>query len=171
MKIKIKHTSAIKSIDCKTCLSKGDWIDLRSGSSINIYGPEVIKDSGGVIRFTPTTISLGVAIQLPKGFEAILAPRSSSFKSFGFIMANSIGVIDNSYCGNDDQWKITIIGMKNGRINQGDRIAQFRIQPSQFASVWVKLKWLFVRKIEFITVDSLNNTNRGGFGSIGKKQT
>ncbi len=169
MKIKVKYISATKSLDTESYLRKGDWIDLRAASSTNIYGAEVIKDSGGLIKFTSATIPLGIAMQLPKGFEAIIAPRSSSFKAYGFMLANSIGVIDNSYCGNDDQWKVTVVGVKSSKINQGDRIAQFRIQPSQFASIWTKIKWLFTSKIKFVEVNNLSGTNRGGFGSTGKK--
>ncbi len=166
MKIKVKYFAPTKTIEQS---EKGDWIDLRCAISTNIYGPELIKDSGGLVQFKSQTVPLGIAMQLPKGFEAIIAPRSSSYKSYGFILANSIGVIDNTYCGNDDQWKATLVGFKPSRINQGDRIMQFRIQPSQFASVWIKIKWLFTKKIEFISVKNLDNDNRGVIGSTGIK--
>lgn len=165
MKIKVKYLSPIKPIEIS---EKGEWIDLRCAKTVNLYPPEMIKDSGGIIRFSPITVPLGIAMKLPKGFEAIIAPRSSSYKNYGFMLANSIGVIDNSYCGNDDQWRVTLVSFKQLRITQGDRIVQFRIQLSQFASVWTKIKWLFTRKIEFVPVSDLKTENRGGIGSTGK---
>ena len=97
---------------------------------------------------------MNVAIKLPKGYEAHILPRSSTFKNYGLLIANSMGVVDNAYCGDNDEWKLSAIATKEITIPKGSRIAQFRIIPSQN----VKLK----------TVDSLNGSDRGGFGSSGK---
>lgn len=141
----------------KICnIKKGDWIDLRAAESY-------IGSKGDF-----TLLSLGVAMQLPKGFEAIVNPRSSTFLKYNFIMPNSQGVIDNTYCGSTDIWKCPALFMGSGKVNKGDRICQFRIQLSQNASMWNKLKWLFSSKIEFKEVKQLNNIDRGGFGSTGK---
>lgn len=139
-------------------ISKGDWVDLCSADKVHI------DHKGGYTAF-----SLGVSMKLPSGFEAILAPRSSTPQKFGIMVPNSIGIIDNSYCGNDDVWKMTAYCIKQGGtdILYGDRIAQFRIQLSQKATFWQKLKWLFSNGIEFIEVDDLKEPNRGGFGSTG----
>lgn len=154
MKIKIKLSnpqSSFKKIEL------GEWIDLRSETDV------IIKPGDHHM------IPLGIAMKLPKEFEAIMAPRSSTFKNFGIIQTNGIGIIDSSYCGNDDKWYFSGLGMASKKINAGDRICQFRIQPSQCASCWTKLKWLFTNTITFIKVDDLERTNRGGFGSTGTK--
>ena len=104
---------------------------------------------------------------MPDGFEAIVAPRSSTYAHYGIIQSNSIGVIDNSYCGNTDEWKFPAIAFKKTTIPQDDRICQFRIQLKQNATFWQKIKWLFNNKIKFDVVDDLSNTSRGGFGSTG----
>ena len=106
-------------------------------------------------------------MDLPHGFEAIVAPRSSTPKNFGFIVPNSIGVIDNSYCGDNDQWKCPALFFGEGEVNRGDRICQFRIQLSQKATFWDKLKWFFSDGFEFIEVEQLGAVDRGGFGSTG----
>ena len=116
-----------------------------------------------------TMIPLGVAIKLPSGFEAILSPRSSTYKHYGIIQSNSIGVVDNSYSGNDDEWMLPVIAFKKTTIPEGDRLCQFRIQLSQRATIWQKLKWLFSNKIKIVQVDSLDDKARGGFGSTGSK--
>ena len=103
-----------------------------------------------------TLIPLGVAIQLPEGYEALIAPRSSTFKNFGVLQTNSVGVVDETYCGDNDEWKIPVIANHNTTINKGERICQFRIIEHQPELV-----------IEY--VDSLNNADRGGFGSTGTK--
>ena len=120
----------------------GDWIDLYNKEEITIKMAE------------HKLIGLNVAMELPKGFEAHILPRSSTFKNYGLIVTNSMGMVDNGYCGNNDEWKLSVIGTKEVTIPKGSRIAQFRIIPSQN----VKLK----------TVGSLNRSNRGGFGSSGK---
>lgn len=139
-------------------IDKGDWIDLKSADTYELKG-----------KHTPKMVSLGVAMQLPEGYEAVVLPRSSSFKNFGFMQTNSQGVIDCSYNGDTDEWKLPLISVNKGTINKGDRVCQFRIQLSQKATIWQKIKWLFTNKIELIKVDSLNNKTRGGFGSTGVK--
>lgn len=130
----------------------GDWIDLCAAKDV----------------FIPTgekcLIPLGVAMQLPEGYEALVVPRSSTFKHWGIISTNHVGVIDESYCGDGDQWHFPafcLVGMKmiNGRsgtlIRKGDRICQFRIIKHQ-------------PEIEFLEVEKLGNPDRGGIGSTGK---
>lgn len=142
--------------DCKIAdFAKGDWIDLKAA--------EPVRGLKGELFYIP----LGVAMDLPHGFEAIVAPRSSTPKNFGFIVPNSIGVIDNSYCGDNDQWKCPALFFGEGEVNRGDRICQFRIQLSQKATFWDKLKWLFSDGFEFIEVEQLGAVDRGGFGSTG----
>ena len=93
-------------------------------------------------------------MQLPAGYEAHIAPRSSSFKNWGILQTNSIGIIDNSYCGNNDQWLMSVYATRDTIINQNDRICQFRIVKNQ-------------EPVEFITVEHLDNSDRGGYGSTG----
>lgn len=122
---------------------QGDWIDLRAATDIAMNAGEFAY------------IDLGVAMQLPKGYEAIVAPRSSTFKNFGIIQANSIGIIDNSFCGPTDWWKFPAIALRNTVIRKNDRICQFRIianQPS-IATQETSLE---------------GNADRGGWGSTGK---
>jgi dUTP pyrophosphatase len=95
--------------------------------------------------------------------------RSSTPKKFGVITANSEGVIDNTYCGNNDEWKYPALAIKDTTINEGDRICQFRIQLSQKATVWQKLKWLLSSGVKIVEVESLSGANRNGFGSTGVK--
>ena len=140
---------------------KGDWVDLRANSSITFEGT---WDTVSGIQYIP----LGVAMRLPKGFEAIVVPRSSTPKNFKIICPNSFGVIDNSYQGNKDEWKFPAIALAPTKIEYGDRICQFRIQLSQKASFRDKLKWLMCSGIEFVEVGDLGMYNRGGFGSTGK---
>lgn len=120
----------------------GDWIDLRVAEDTHLKRDEF------------KLIDLGVAIQLPKGYEAIVVPRSSTFKNFKIIQANSMGVIDNSYCGPEDYWKFPAIALRDTVLHKNDRICQFRIQKIQ-------------PKLEFETVTDLSNVNRGGIGSTG----
>ena len=136
--VKIKYfDKSLPELECH-----GDWIDLYNKEEITIKMAE------------HKLIDLNVAMQLPKGFEAHILPRSSTFKNYGLIVTNSMGMVDNGYCGDNDEWKLSVIGTKEVTIPKGSRIAQFRIIPSQN----VKLK----------TVGSLNRSNRGGFGSSGK---
>ena len=123
---------------------KSDWIDLRARQT-------VILDKGDFCL-----IPLGVAIQLPKGYEAHLVPRSSTFKKWGIIQTNSMGVIDETYCGDNDEWLMPVYATQDVTICRGDRICQFRIMEHQ-------------PDFEFEVVDSLDNADRGGFGSTGEK--
>ena len=122
-------------------INKGDWIDL--------YCYEDTVLSAGDFAL----ISQGIAMQLPQGYEAIMAPRSSTFKRWGILQANSIGIIDNTYCGNDDIWMFPAYATRSVTIPKGTRICQFRIQKNQ-------------PDIEFVEVDKLG-ANRGSFGSTG----
>lgn len=155
--------------DCKfEFIKKGEWIDLKAAHSISVDYTLYKEKYGRQVDIVDYAIALGVGMKLPEGFEAIVAPRSSTYKNYGIIMANSIGVIDSSYSGPHDQWRFPALFFRKTTINKGDRICQFRIQPSQKASVWTKLKWLFTRKIEFIFVDNYSGVDRDGFGSTGK---
>ena len=140
MDIKVKYFT--DKIDKLQKIEKGGWIDLRLAEDIHM--------DAGEFRLLP----LGVAMQLPAGYEAIIAPRSSTYKRWGLIQANSIGVVDGSYNGNDDQWLLPAIALFDTDIPANTRICQFRIQKEQ-------------PKLNFITVDELDNPNRGGLGSTG----
>ena len=119
-----------------------DWIDLRASEEV------VMK--AGEFKLIP----LGVAMQLPPGYEAHLVPRSSTFKNFGIIQTNSCGIVDGSYCGDDDMWRMPALAVRDTVIHVNDRIAQFRIFKNQ-------------PQIVFDEVETLGNANRGGFGSTG----
>lgn len=167
MKLKIKIKRLNKDITLPEVINKGEWIDLRASQTVQYKAARynVINN----IEFTSVLINLGIAVKLPKGFEAVILPRSSTFNNFGIILSNSQGVIDNSYSGNYDEWKFNAIAFKNGIICEGDRICQFRIQLSQKATIWQKLKWLLSSGIKIIEVESLDKENREGFGSTGIK--
>lgn len=144
----MKETVNIKyltdSIDKLTYIDgKSDWIDLRAAETVNMEPMEF------------KLIPLGIAMQLPAGYEAHVIPRSSTFKNFGIIQANSMGLIDESYCGDNDQWYFPAIALRKTTIRTNDRICQFRIMKHQ-------------PQIEFREVDNLNNESRGGIGSTGK---
>lgn len=174
MKIKIKE---ITEGCMPEIIDKGDWIDLRAAETVTFIAPQSsnrkrryidgVQVSFRDIASDLKLIKLGVAMKLPKGFEAVVLPRSSTPIRFGIICVNSQGVIDNSYSGNEDEWKFPALAIRETTINKGDRICQFRIQLSQKATIWQKLKWLFSKKIKFEKVDNLNSTNRGGIGSTG----
>lgn len=136
----------------------GDWIDLKVAKTTIIQPMD------------KAMIDLGVAMKLPKGYEAYLLPRSSTFKNSEIIETNSMGVIDSDYCGNNDVWKFPAFSLsdKPVKIREGERIAQFRIQLTQGASVMTKLKWLFTSGIKIVYVEDLASKDRGGFGSSGK---
>ena len=152
---------------------KGDWIDLRAAEDIQIDGPyanALHKSRSERIRNVVNQkklIPLGVAMKLPDGMEAIVAPRSSTAKNFNIMEANSIGIIDNSYCGPDDQWFFPAIAIDSAVIHKGDRICQFKIQPSQRATRKQKIRWLLSNGVELEFVDTLTGSNRGGNGSTG----
>lgn len=101
-------------------------------------------------------ISLGIAVQLPKGYEAHVVPRSSTFKNFGLIQTNHMGVIDESYCGDHDEWKVPVMAVRDTCIHVNDRICQFRIMAHQPA-------------LQFEEVEHLEGCDRGGFGTTGKQ--
>jgi dUTP pyrophosphatase len=142
-KIRIKYLS--DKIE-KLCYvdGKSDWIDLRCAETVEL--------KKGEFKLLP----LGVAIALPKGYEAHIVPRSSTYKNFGIIQSNHMGVVDESYCGNGDQWYMPAIAMRDTKIEVGDRICQFRIMEIQ-------------PQINFVTVETLGNEDRGGHGSTGVK--
>ena len=142
MDIKIKYFT--EEIDKIAPNSKGDWIDLRAAGTYEL--------KAGEFKLIP----LGVGMQLPQGYEAHVAPRSSTFKNFGVIQANSVGVVDNSYCGDNDQWFYPVIAMRDTIIHTNDRICQFRIMENQ-------------PHLTFTTVEKLGDTDRGGHGSTGVK--
>lgn len=123
---------------------KSDWIDLRASETVEL--------TAGEFKLIP----LGVAMQLPVGYEAHIVPRSSTFKNYGILQTNSCGIVDGSYCGDDDMWKMPVYAVRDTKIEINERIAQFRIVENQ-------------PKIEFKEVKSLLNSNRGGFGSTGTK--
>lgn len=123
-------------------ISIGDWIDLRAAEDVDMKKGEYKK------------ISLGVSMKLPEGYEAHVSSRSSTFQKWGIMLTNGIGIIDNSYSGDNDIWMYPAIAIKDTHINKGDRIAQFRIVKKQ-------------PEIEFISVDHLEGPDRGGFGSTG----
>lgn len=176
MKIKIKEVVP----GCMPEIIKvGDWIDLITAEECTLKCPHaktlhkqkkgekeepIIERSRDVI-FNYTLLNLGVAMQIPKGYEAYLLPRSSTFKKWGIIQTNSTGILDESYCGNEDIWKMPVLAARNVTIPKGTPICQFRIQLSQKATMWQKLKWLFSSKIELVKVDNLEGENRGGFGT------
>lgn len=159
----------------------GDWVDLCTSEDITLKAPQANKmhirnkskkDLPEVrtrdVDFDFTYIPLGVCIEVPKGYESILVPRSSTFKRYGLIQTNSIGVIDQTFSSDKDEWKLPVIATRSITIPKGTRIAQFRVQLSQKATVWQKLKWIFSRPIKLQKVSTLNNKVRGGFGSTGK---
>lgn len=141
--IKIKYfTDKIEKLDYID--GKSDWIDLRAAEDV------VLKK--GEFKLIP----LGVAMELPTGYEAHVVPRSSTFKNFGIIQTNYQGVIDCSYCGDNDQWFMPVYAVQDTQIHINDRICQFRIMENQ-------------PKLTFEEVESLDNLDRGGHGSTGKK--
>ena len=176
LKIKIKYHS--NNIPKLKFTDKGEWVDLYSTEDIEFIEPRATKlkrvrnveepYSYRPVLYDTSLIPLGVSMKLPKGFEAIIVPRSSTYKNFGILQTNSTGIIDSSYSGTNDIWKMPYIVMRAGNIKVGDRPCQFRIQLSQKATVWQKLKWLFVSKIEFEEVDKLDDEDRGGFGTTNR---
>ena len=139
--IKIKYFD--QEIEKIQKISKGDWIDLRIAERVELKAGEY------------RLLHLGVGMILPDGYEAHVLPRSSTPSKFGIIMSNSMGVIDNSYSGDADEWKFPAVAIRDTVIEKGDRIAQFRIIKNQPV-------------IEFEIVDHLNDESRGGIGSTGK---
>lgn len=174
MRLKIKVKVLTKG--CMPVISKnGDWVDLRAAQDVELRAAQACvqyKEDNERYRdvaIPVTYIPLGVAMQLPDGFEALINSRSSGPHKLGVFIPNGQGVVDNDYSGNDDQWHYIASPLYNTIIKKGDRICQFRIQLSQKATFWQKLKWLFSSGIELVEVGNLSDTNRGGFGSSGVK--
>ena len=117
---------------------KSDWIDLRASEEVTLKQGEF------------ALVPLGVAMELPKGYEAHIVPRSSTYKNFGVIQANHCGVVDGSYCGDNDMWRMPVIAMRDTQIHVNDRICQFRIMKNQ-------------PEILFEEVEHLEGKDRGGF--------
>ena len=123
-------------------ISKGDWIDLRAAEDVSMKAGEF------------KLISLGISVQLPKGYEAHIVPRSSTFMKFGVIQTNHYGVIDESYCGENDIWRFPAYALRDTEIHKNDRICQFRL-------------FEHMPELEIEEVDHLDGKDRGGFGSTG----
>ncbi len=121
-----------------------DWIDLRAAETVTLRQ--------GDFKLIP----LGVAIALPPGYEAHVVPRSSTFKNYGLLQVNSCGVIDGSYCGDEDMWYMPVYATRDTVVTKNDRICQFRIMENQ-------------PKLVFEQVAHLEGKNRGGFGTTGKQ--
>lgn len=140
-KIKIKYfdneIDRIRNIE-----GKSDWFDLRASETVTLKAGEF------------ALIPLGVGMILPDNFEANIVPRSSTFKNYGIIQTNCFAVIDNSYSGDNDMWRLPVYATRDVTINKNERICQFRINERQPV-------------IEFEEVAKLNDTDRGGIGSTG----
>ena len=124
---------------------------LENGDFIDLYVAQDTELSAGDFKLIP----FGISAQLPKNHWAQVVPRSSTFKNYGLIMTNGFGVIDESYCGQDDEWFMPVYATRDTKIHKGDRIAQFRLVEKK-------------PKPELIEIDHLSNSNRGGFGSTGR---
>lgn len=142
MTIKVKYHS--KDMEKIKPSVNGDWIDLRSAEDVELWEGD------------SKIISLGISMKLPEGYEAHVAPRSSTFRNWGILQTNSVGVIDNSYCGDNDVWGMPVYATRHATISKGDRICQFRIVPK-------------METPEIVEVEHLDAPDRGGFGSTGTK--
>ena len=140
MTIKVRYHADIHPLEIT---DRGDWIDLRAAEDVELKAGDF------------KLISLGVSMKLPEGYEAVIIPRSSTFKHWGILQTNHFGLIDNSYCGDNDIWMFPALATKDVLIEKNSRICQFRIQKK-------------MENVTFTTVDKLEDTNRGGFGSSGK---
>ncbi|MBO6137622.1 MAG: deoxyuridine 5'-triphosphate nucleotidohydrolase [Lachnospiraceae bacterium] len=141
-KIRIRyHSQEIEKL--RYIDGKSDWIDLRAAEEVSLKAGDF------------TLINMGISVQLPQGYEMIIAARSSTFKNFGLIQTNAIGVVDESYCGDDDIIMMPVYATRDTQVHVNDRLCQFRILRHQ-------------PEIVFEEVDSLENESRGGFGSTGK---
>ena len=138
IKYHVKELEKLRYID-----GKSDWIDLRVA--------EEVKMKAGEFRL----ISMGISVELPKGYEMWILPRSSAFKNFGVIQTNAMGVVDESFCGDNDIIHMPILAMRDTEMHINDRIGQFRIAKHQ-------------AEIHFVEVEHLNHADRGGFGTTGK---
>lgn len=142
MEIKIKYF--VKDIDKIEKIDKGDWIDLRAAEDVTLKAGEF------------KIIRLGVGMIIPEGYEAHIVPRSSTYKNYRILQTNHCGIVDNSYCGDNDEWCFPAIAIEATTIHKNDRICQFRIIEKQ-------------PQIEFVEVEKLADKDRGGFGSTGKQ--
>ena len=141
MEIKVKYHADIYPLEQ---VDRGDWIDLRAAEDVEMKKGEF------------KLISLGISMKLPLGYEALVIPRSSTFKHWGILQTNSCGLIDNSYCGDDDIWKFPALATRDVLIEKNSRICQFRLLQNMGTT-------------QFKTVDHIGSKNRGGFGSTGRK--
>ena len=140
MQIKIKyHDPDIEKMPLER---HGDWIDLRAAENVCLQPGEF------------KLISLGVSMKVPDGYESHIVPRSSTYKTWGILQANSLGVVDELYCGENDIWKFPALAFRPTTINKGDRICQFRIVKK-------------MEPVEFVEVAAMEDPSRGGFGSTG----
>ena len=140
--IKVKYFSDDPEELCYVA-GKSDWIDLSAAREVTLRAGE------------SCLIPLGVAIALPEGYEAHIVPRSSTFKHYGILQTNSMGVVDYTYRGDGDQWHMPVYATRDVTIPQGARICQFRILENQ-------------PRLTFCQVERLEGPDRGGFGSTGK---
>lgn len=141
MTIQIKYHAPIEKIER---LEQGDWIDLRAAEDVTLKAGEY------------RLISLGVSMKLPKGFEAHIVPRSSTFKTWGILQTNSMGVVDESYAGENDIWRMPVYAVRDTQIRRNDRICQFRVVEK-------------MPPVTFEEVDTMDADSRGGFGSTGMR--
>lgn len=141
MKIKVKYFD--KEIDKLEKIAVGDMVDLRIAETVDLKNGE-----SKIVR-------LGVGMKLPQGYHAEVYPRSSTFKNYGVLLTNSVGVIDNSYCGEEDEWRAHLLAIRDTTIWKNDRILQFKIVKNE-------------EKMEFEEVEHLDEVSRGGYGSTGK---
>lgn len=178
MKLKIKVFEITEGC-MPEIIEQGEWVDLKLAKTTHLIPPQAgtLKKKQEQLQTLSyrnvtaevTYLPLGVAMELPKGFEAHILPRSSTPKKLGIVEANSQGIVDYDYNSETDEWKFPAIAIRETTIEKGTRICQFRIQLSQKATFWQKLKWLFSNGIKLVQVDSLNNKARGGLGSTGIK--
>lgn len=141
LSVKIKYHGDVKPIEK---YDNGDWIDLRAAEDVNMWAGEF------------RLISLGVSMKLPEGYEAHIVPRSSTYRHWGIIQTNHMGVIDNSYSGNNDIWMFPALAIRDTTIYKNERICQFRIVKKQ-------------PDFDFVETDELDEEDRGGFGTSGKE--
>jgi dUTP pyrophosphatase len=141
MTVKVKYHADITPLNFINGVS--DWIDLRCAETVRMQKGEYYE------------LSLGVSMELPPGYEAVVIPRSSTYKRWGILQANQVGLIDNSYCGDNDIWHFPAIATRDVVIEENSRICQFRIQRK-------------MEDVELVTVDHLDGADRGGLGSTGK---
>ena len=138
IKYHVKELEKLRYID-----GKSDWIDLRVAENVSMKQGEY------------RLISMGISVEIPKGYEMLIVPRSSAYKNFGILQTNAMGVVDGSFCGDNDIIHMPILAMRDTEIHINDRIGQFRLMPHQ-------------PEVHFIEVDHLDNEDRGGFGTTGK---